>query len=75
MMLLTFSRRAAAEMQRRVERITAEVLGAKAGPMAHALNHDRLRHMPSARGFFASIRSTSVSATFSQFMTAKILPI
>src|SRR4029077_19299960 len=37
-MLLTFSRRAAAEMQRRVERITAEVLGAKAGPMAHALS-------------------------------------
>ena len=32
MMLLTFSRRAAAEMQRRVERITAEALGAKAGP-------------------------------------------
>ena len=28
-MLLTFSRRAAAEMQRRVERISSEVLGAK----------------------------------------------
>ena len=65
MMLLTFSRRAAAEMQRRVERITAEVLGAKDGPMAHA----------PARGLFASIRSTSVSAILSQFMTAKTLPI
>jgi superfamily I DNA/RNA helicase len=32
MMLLTFSRRAAAEMQRRVERITAQALGARAGP-------------------------------------------
>ena len=38
MMLLTFSRRAAAQMQRRVERITAQVLGTKAGPTAHALN-------------------------------------
>src|SRR5688572_26791139 len=33
MMLLTFSRRAAAEMQRRVERITARVMGSKAGIM------------------------------------------
>ena len=32
MMLLTFSRRAAAEMQRRVERITGKVIGAKANP-------------------------------------------
>src|SRR5579872_2989207 len=37
MMLLTFSRRAAAEMQRRVERITAKVLGPKAGVMTDAL--------------------------------------
>src|SRR3974377_422542 len=36
-MLLTFSRRAAAEMQRRVERITAHVLGPKAGAMVDAL--------------------------------------
>jgi DNA helicase II / ATP-dependent DNA helicase PcrA len=35
-MMLTFSRRAAAEMQRRVERITAQVLGANAVPMAHS---------------------------------------
>jgi len=48
-MLLTFSRRAAAEMQRRVERITAEVLGAKAGPMAHALNWSGTFHAVGAR--------------------------
>jgi superfamily I DNA/RNA helicase len=36
-MLLTFSRRAAAEMQRRVERIAGKVLGAQAGMMADAL--------------------------------------
>src|ERR1700690_1531210 len=36
-MLLTFSRRAAVEMQRRVERITANVLGPKAGAMTDAL--------------------------------------
>jgi DNA helicase-2/ATP-dependent DNA helicase PcrA len=33
-MLLTFSRRAAAEMQRRVERIMAQALGSKAGAIA-----------------------------------------
>ena len=33
-LLLTFSRRAAAEMQRRAERITAQALGANAGAMA-----------------------------------------
>jgi DNA helicase-2/ATP-dependent DNA helicase PcrA len=49
MMLLTFSRRAAAEMQRRVERITAEVLGAKAGPMTHALNWSGTFHAIGAR--------------------------
>jgi len=35
-MLLTFSRRAASEMQRRVERITAQVFGAKPGLMTDA---------------------------------------
>ena len=49
MMLLTFSRRAAAEMQRRVERITAEVLRAKAGPMAYALNWSGTFHAIGAR--------------------------
>src|SRR5665213_1318337 len=36
-LLMTFSRRAAAEMARRVERICAQVLGAKAGVMTDAL--------------------------------------
>jgi DNA helicase-2/ATP-dependent DNA helicase PcrA len=49
MMLLTFPRRAAAEMQRRVERITAEVHGAKAGPMAHELNWSGTFHAVGAR--------------------------
>jgi DNA helicase-2/ATP-dependent DNA helicase PcrA len=49
MMLLTFSRRAAAEMERRVERITAEVLGAKAGPMADSLNWSGTFHAVGAR--------------------------
>jgi DNA helicase II / ATP-dependent DNA helicase PcrA len=49
MMLLTFSRRAAGEMQRRVERITAEALGAKAGPMAYALNWSGTFHAIGAR--------------------------
>ena len=48
-MLLTFSRRAAAEMQRRVERITAEVLGAKSGPMAQALSWSGTFHAIGAR--------------------------
>jgi DNA helicase-2/ATP-dependent DNA helicase PcrA len=49
MMLLTFSRRAAAEMQRRVERITAQVLGAKAGVMADALAWSGTFHAIGAR--------------------------
>src|SRR5665213_1322688 len=36
-LLMTFSRRAAAEMARRVERICAQVLGAKAGVMTDCL--------------------------------------
>jgi len=49
MMLLTFSRRASAEMQRRVERITAQVLGAKASPMVHALSWSGTFHAIGAR--------------------------
>ncbi len=48
-MLLTFSRRAAAEMQRRVERITAQVLGAKAGLIAEALSWSGTFHAVGAR--------------------------
>ncbi len=49
MMLLTFSRRAAAEMQRRVERIIAQVLGAKAGLMMDALSWSGTFHAIGAR--------------------------
>jgi ATP-dependent DNA helicase UvrD/PcrA len=49
MMLLTFSRRAAAEMQRRVERITAQALGSKATAMADALAWSGTFHSIGAR--------------------------
>ena len=49
MMLLTFSRRAAAEMQRRVEHITARVFGATAGSMAGALSWSGTFHAVGAR--------------------------
>jgi DNA helicase-2/ATP-dependent DNA helicase PcrA len=48
-MLLTFSRRAAAEMQRRVERITAEVLGANARVLHGALDWSGTFHAIGAR--------------------------
>ena len=37
-LLMTFSRRAASEMQRRVERLVAQVMGAKAGVITDALS-------------------------------------
>ena len=49
MMLLTFSRRAAAEMQRRVEHITAQVFGATGGSMAGALSWSGTFHAVGAR--------------------------
>jgi DNA helicase II / ATP-dependent DNA helicase PcrA len=48
-MLLTFSRRAATEMQRRVERIAGKVLGAQAGIMADALAWSGTFHAIGAR--------------------------
>jgi DNA helicase-2/ATP-dependent DNA helicase PcrA len=48
-MLLTFSRRAAAEMQRRVERITAEALRANDGRMAQVLPWSGTFHAVGAR--------------------------
>ena len=48
-MLLTFSRRAATEMQRRVERITAKVLGPRAGVMTDALAWSGTFHAIGAR--------------------------
>ena len=40
-LLMTFSRRAAAEMTRRVERIARQVMGSSAGAMVDALTWDR----------------------------------
>jgi len=48
-MLLTFSRRAAVEMQRRVERITAKAMGPKAGVMTEALTWSGTFHAVGAR--------------------------
>ena len=49
MLLLTFSRRAAHEMQRRVERIIGQVLGPKGGPMTDALSWSGTFHAIGAR--------------------------
>jgi DNA helicase-2/ATP-dependent DNA helicase PcrA len=49
MLLLTFSRRAAAEMQKRVARIAAQVMGPKAGPMTEALSWSGTFHAIGAR--------------------------
>ena len=48
-MLLTFSRRAAAEMQKRVERITGKVMGAQANIMTDALTWSGTFHAIGAR--------------------------
>ena len=61
MMLLTFSRRAAAEMQRRVERITAQV-GAKAG--AHELSWSGTFHAIGARLLREYALDVGLSNTF-----------
>jgi len=49
LLLLTFSRRAAAEMQRRVERIAAQALGTKSGVMTDALSWSGTFHAVGAR--------------------------
>ncbi len=48
-LLLTFSRRAAAEMSRRVERITAQVMHERAVAMAHAIAWSGTFHAVGAR--------------------------
>src|SRR5579871_3061248 len=48
-LLMTFSRRAASEMARRVERICREVIGAKAGSMSEALSFAGTFHGIGAR--------------------------
>ena len=49
MMLLTFSRRAASEMERRVQHITAHVMGERAGVMANAIAWSGTFHAVGAR--------------------------
>ena len=51
--------------------ISTSALGRPAHRFADMRSIGRERFMPSARGFSASIRSTSVSATRSRFMIAK----
>src|SRR5205807_10429847 len=48
-LLMTFSRRAAAEMTRRVERIARQVMGGSAGVMTHALTWAGTFHAIGAR--------------------------
>jgi DNA helicase-2/ATP-dependent DNA helicase PcrA len=64
MMLLTFSRRAAAEMQRRVERIAAQAFGGKAGPMADALGWSGTFHAIGARLIREYARDIGVDGAF-----------
>ena len=63
-LLLTFSRRAAAEMQRRVARITAQVLGAQAGPMLGALSWSGTFHAVGARLLRENARAIGLDAGF-----------
>ena len=63
MMLLTFSRRAAAEMQRRVEHITAQALGAKAARV-HALSWSGTFHAIGARLLREYALDIGLSSTF-----------
>jgi DNA helicase-2/ATP-dependent DNA helicase PcrA len=74
MMLLTFSRRAAAEMQRRVERITAQALGAKAGAMADGLSWSGTFHAIGARLLREYAHGHRPRRRLSRFTTARIPP-
>src|SRR6266436_3215667 len=64
MMLLTFSRRAAAEMQRRVARIAALALGDKAGLMTDALSWSGTFHAIGARLLREYALDIGLSTTF-----------
>ncbi|MBS0246824.1 MAG: ATP-dependent helicase [Proteobacteria bacterium] len=63
-LLLTFSRRAAAEMQRRVERITARVLGSQGGTMAGAMSWSGTFHAIGARLLREHARDIGVDPAF-----------
>src|SRR5271156_1659802 len=64
-MLLTFSRRAAAEMQKRVERITGKVMGAKANVMTDALAWSGTFHAIGARLLREYANDIGIESAFS----------
>ena len=74
MMLLTFSRRAAAEMQRRIERIATQAFGPKAGVMTDALWPGPAPFTPSAPDWCANTRSILGLRANSPSTTARIPP-
>ncbi len=63
-LLLTFSRRAALEMQRRVARIGAQVLGAKAGPLSDVLSWSGTFHAIGARLLREHARDIGLDVAF-----------
>jgi DNA helicase-2/ATP-dependent DNA helicase PcrA len=63
-MLVTFSRRAAAEMQRRVERITADTLGPHGGKIARALPWSGTFHAIGARLLREYAREIGLNVAF-----------
>ncbi|WP_330448278.1 UvrD-helicase domain-containing protein [Paracoccus marcusii] len=71
-LLMTFSRRAASELTRRVERITAAAMGTLSRPRLFV---GREPSMPSAHGSCASMHWTSAFTPTSRSMTARIAPI
>jgi superfamily I DNA/RNA helicase len=72
-MLLTFSRRAAAEMQRRVERITVEALGPHGGEIARALPWSGTFHAIGAR-LLHLLQISEPSPAWTPQRTNKYLP-
>ena len=73
MMLLTFSRRAAAEMSRRVERIATQVFPDQARVMVDALSWAGTFHAIGAR-LLRRTQSESALIAPSPFMTVRIPP-
>jgi DNA helicase II / ATP-dependent DNA helicase PcrA len=73
-LLMTFSRRASAEMARRVERICSQVLGRTRASWRMRWPGPG-RFTGSARGFFGNTHSKSASIQPLRFMTARTRPI
>ena len=73
-MLLTFSRRAAAEMTRRVDRILADVTRGRSDRACPMRSPGPARFIRSARGYFANMPTTSGLRARSRFTIARIPP-